>query len=224
MGRSDRRFWCRWVLANTLGEALGLGGPLVVLLNALTRPGGPGRAAMVIGLVLLLGAVEGTFVGTAQWLVLRTRLPNLPLRKWILATAAGALTACTLGALPGVRIDLSTPGSVPDISGYPILPIGIALGIMGGLTVGIAQWPVLRCQVGKGWLWVPANVVAWMVATFIIAAAGSSMTLGATLSSLSPAVLGASAVAGVVVGAIHGYALVSWLLPRQASQTEASGT
>lgn len=48
---------------------------------------------MAVLAVLAGTLVEGTAVGTAQWLVLRRTLPQMRWRTWAAATGAGALLA-----------------------------------------------------------------------------------------------------------------------------------
>ena len=87
----------RWVLANSVGEALGLG--ITALLGvAVVSSQGKGTgvlATLVLAAIAVLAGtlIEGTVVGTAQWLVLRRRLPEMRWSAWTLATGAGALLA-----------------------------------------------------------------------------------------------------------------------------------
>jgi len=95
--KSNTIFWLRWVLANMLGEAVGLSAVLVVgfgvLGPRLAGLGGPWPALLGLVAGVLLGIWEGIVVGAAQGAVLRGRLPPLSLRRWILATVLGAMVA-----------------------------------------------------------------------------------------------------------------------------------
>jgi len=85
------------------GEATGLGG--AILLGAAgVRYVGEGSgflAALVLAAVAVLAGtlIEGTVVGTAQWLVLKEPLPLMRQRIRVLATGAGAFLAWTLAGL-----------------------------------------------------------------------------------------------------------------------------
>jgi hypothetical protein len=77
----DAILWLRWVLANAIGEAVGLSAVLLIGFGVL----GPRLAGLIgvwpaaLGLVagVLLGIFEGIVVGAAQGAVLRSRLPQL---------------------------------------------------------------------------------------------------------------------------------------------------
>ncbi len=224
MSASDLRFWCRWAMVNAIAETVGLGGAFVVGLGAAFRPA-ESTGAILVGLALSPATVEGIIVGIAQWLVLRGRLPALSLWKWALATAASAVAVWSLGTLPGASVGLSAPDSSPAsfAPGYQTLLIAVALGAVAGITTGLAQWLVLRRHVARAWLWLPANAAAWMAAMIVVVAGAALIPPDASLTSLSLAILGIVAVAGIAVGAIHGYALVAWLLPRRPLPAEPGG-
>lgn len=90
--------WYRWILANAVGEGVGLGRTLTmgfVLFAGAEKTLGP---VAVAGLAILAGTgIEGTVVGTAQWSVLRHPLPKLSWHTWALVTALGAFVAWALG-------------------------------------------------------------------------------------------------------------------------------
>jgi hypothetical protein len=84
---------------------------------------------------------SGVAAGILQWLVLQGRLVR-PWR-WVLASAAGWIAGylLTLFFLPAELDFLS--------------------GIILGLSVGLAQWPLLRAELHwSGW-WVVFSVVGW---------------------------------------------------------------
>ena len=86
----ERRLWLLWVLANAVGEAVGLGLTALVGAVAILSGGASGglqvtlgvaalavMALAVIALAVMAGAlVEGTVVDTAQWSMLRRPLPR----------------------------------------------------------------------------------------------------------------------------------------------------
>src|SRR5512142_513727 len=93
----DWKVWLQWILANAVGETVGLGGTLVIggllLVNAQETMGAIPAAILAV----LAGTfIEGITVGTAQWLVLRRQISSIRWRVWVLATAAGAFIAWTL--------------------------------------------------------------------------------------------------------------------------------
>ena len=83
------RFWVFWVLALLSFPIAGL---LANLVGSVTTP--------VRG--LLAGAIAGVALGLIQWLVLKLRLPQLPI-SWVVATSAGmaiglAISTAVLGS------------------------------------------------------------------------------------------------------------------------------
>jgi hypothetical protein len=117
----------------------------------------PNLAFWIIGLAL----------GILQWLILQQRVPHA--WQWILATTLGWV----VGAIPVVFI-------FPQ--GFDFLA-----GVATGLTVGGAQWLVLRRQVHwSGW-WIMMNVVAWTT--------GYALLPGVLLTGIVVAVITATAIA-----------------------------
>jgi len=158
-----RGVWQRWVLANVVGEIIGFGlaaaaGGLV----ALAIQGTEGIAAVSLGVagVVVIGLIEGTAVGWSQWLVLRTLLPRLRRRAWLLATVAGAILAWGAGMALGTAVGESA--SLPDTA----LTAGfgaVAIGIFAGVLLSTVQWLVLRRHIDHAFWWVPTHAAAWAV-------------------------------------------------------------
>jgi hypothetical protein len=215
-----RRLWLRWVLANAVGEVVGLGitalvGGLVVF--SLGEGSGVLATLGIAVLAVVAGTfVEGTVVGTAQWLVLRRPLPRMRWRTWALATGAGAFLAWMLGMIPSTVLSLGvgpSGGGEPQAEPSQALVYGLAflMGLTLGPVLGFAQWLVLRSYVRGAALWMPANALAWafgMVVIFI----GIDPAIGSGFGALAVAILVFTlALAGAVVGAVHGLALVRLL-------------
>nr|AHM02039.1 hypothetical protein Tery_2651 [uncultured miscellaneous Crenarchaeota group] len=208
----DTGFWFRWIIANAVGELLGLG-PVafvaILLVRVFSEGGGP-EALFGLGLFTLLGAYEGAVVGLAQWLVLRRRLPEVSRRSWIWATVAGAATAWLLGMLPSTIMSFigGGGGAMPEPEGAGVYVMAAGMGLLLGAILAAPQWRVLRRQVhGAGW-WIPANSAAWAAAmplTFL--AAGLPLPQDGLLSLLLLASAVIAAV-GALAGAIHGAVLV----------------
>ena len=221
--RQDRGgvgLWARWVLANSLAETVGLGAAFgigVVLFPYLSAPGILIALATVAVAVLAGTIIEGTVVGTAQWLVLRRPLPAMSWRAWVLATAAGAFMAWISGMLPTTLLSAGSTESGGSTSSEPseamVYGMAALMGLVAGAILATPQWLVLRRHVGRAALWVGANALAWvpgMVLAFFAADFIFSAGIGMTTIVLAIATLMA---VGAVVGAIHGLALV-WLTHR----------
>ena len=153
-------FLLGWVLANIVGLPVlllpyGIGFFLLASF-AIVGDGMPiglmGHAVILTNLALS-GAVIGAWLGLMQWLPLKVRIVQS--RKWIGASSLGVAVGAPLSWLVH-RWFLESPivnrpegiYGVYFSFGYAYLIFGILLG----LTIGIAQWSVLRQQVhGAGW-------------------------------------------------------------------------
>jgi hypothetical protein len=150
--RRQRGGLLRWVLVVTLGETVGFAVPAAV--GAGVTAAGFGPLPTLIAMVLA-GAVEGAVLGTAQadclyrWRVLPLR------RRWIAATSLGVVVAWSLGMLP------ATLGGLNWTIGTVVL-VGIgALILLSSLL--LAQYFVLRDHIRRALLWIPINMVAWLL-------------------------------------------------------------
>jgi hypothetical protein len=100
-----------------------------------------------------LMAVLGAFIGAAQWLMLRGRVPRAG--WWIPATAAGLWAGTTLAfRLTGMRL--------------PILPYQLLLGgAVTGFILGPVQLAVLRPGRRGAVIWLLASALGWLLLTFV---------------------------------------------------------
>jgi hypothetical protein len=148
---TDKRLF-RWVLLVTLAEAAGFTVPAAVgvaVTAALSKP------IMTFVAMVLAGSVEGAVLGSSQadclyrWRVLPAR------RRWVVATSVGAAVAWSLGMLPSTLGGLNlTPGTAVAV---------VAGGLILLASLPLAQYFVLRDHVRRPVLWIPINVVAWLL-------------------------------------------------------------
>jgi hypothetical protein len=174
-----------------------------------------GRTAGLVSAdaMIVAGALEGAIVGLAQWRVLRRVFPSLEGGQWMRWTALGAAIAWAFGVLPSVMLgqsEVHVSADIAQMSGMIKYTLAAAMGGVLGAVLGIPQWHVLRRQVRGAAMWVPANALAWMVGVPVIFAAASSVASGASLPWLMLVAGLAFALAGAIVGGIHGLVLV-WL-------------
>ena len=215
------RLWGQWILANAISEMLGLGAAFLIGIFLLVQaePALGAVAPTILG-VLAATAIEGSLVGTAQWLVLRRPLPKLHWYVWVGATALGAGIAWTLGMLPstvlfaGPESTTAAPGPMSDLVIYAL---AAALGLAAGATLSIPQGWVLRQYVPKASWWVLANALAWMLGMVVIFLGTSFIPAGGITWPIAVLLMLFVAMAGALVGAIHGLFLI-WLLRWRRSQ------
>jgi hypothetical protein len=206
----ERRLWSRWVLANLMGEFVGLGvagtlGAAVTL--AFGSVAGISTRIMMVLALIVAASVEGTAVGLAQWWVLRHYLPALTWRAWVLATMLGAIVAWMVGMV------LGTAGGALFGSGESAaaLVIGVALGPVVGALFGLFQWLALRRHVQNAIWWVLANAVAWTAGMILIFVATGIVQENTPMVVVAATWAVSGILAGVVVAAIHGLILVRLL-------------
>jgi hypothetical protein len=161
--------------------------------------------------------VEGSVLGTAQWLVLRRYLPDLAPGTWIVATAGGAVLAYAAGMSIGTAL-----GEGIDLAGVPVVILALCgiLYVAGlGALLGVTQWWVLRRYVARAGWWVAANAGAWILG-LAVGFAGPALVADWTATGVVVA-MGATTgiVMGGLVGAVTGGVLVRLL--RQRVDTSA---
>lgn len=209
--RCQRNCWPGWDIL--LG--------VLLLANAETTIGAVPAAALA---VLAGTAIEGSLVGTAQWLVLRRPLQRLLWRFWAVATALGAFIAWTLGMIPstfmfaGSGSGTAGSGAVSDLLIY-VLAAGMGLAL--GSILGLPQWLVLRHHLPRTGWWVPANALAWMLGMVVIFIGTSFIPAQGITLPVALVLLLFVVTAGALVGAVHGLVLI-WLLHLLSSEANAS--
>ena len=219
--RAQRRgFWLRWVGANALAEMIGLGVAGIVGAKVFAaEPATLGQALASVVPAILTGILEGLVVGWAQWSVLRRRLPDLRARSWISATALGAFVAWCLGMLPSTIMSLTPQPAAAQAGPSPfdgplVYPLAMAMGAVLGVVLGVPQWAVLRRWAPRGWRWIAANSAAWALGMPIIFMVAGGVPPSLPVAAIAVIVLATLALAGAVVGAVHGAVLVRMLNDR----------
>ena len=214
--KDTRTLWLRWVAANALGEMFGLGLTFAVGAVILTRlENQQGGLAILISfqVAVACGAIEATLVGLAQWWAMHPWFPRITLSSWWLATLIGALAAYVLGYLPSSLMSLGeqasqTPAPAAEPEQWLVLLLPAGLGAAGGAVLSFAQWLALRHKVRGASIWIPANVLAWLVGMPIIFwGIDTAQKLGSMIW-LVLCMADVLLVTGLFVGAIHGAFLV----------------
>jgi len=217
--RADAAFWLRWVGANALGELIGLGAVGAIgfaVIQAMDEPRSPLPVIAFSMFFVGLGALEGAVLGYLQARVLRERLRHL--HRWIPATVFGAVAAWILGMVPSTVAGLTMVHGSVDAE--PMLPEGIdlllapVLGLIAGMVFALPQWRVLRRHVRQARWWIAGNGIAWAFGMPVIVLVSGLPSLE-TPAALAVLTIGAGlALAGALVGAIHGGFLL-WLLAQR---------
>lgn len=113
----------------------------------------PARALR--GLVVAAGGGEGFMLGIAQASLLERKVAGIRV-PWARATAFGAAAAWAMGMAPTTLVDVGLPA-------WAAIVTGALLAMPLLLSIGVAQWLVLRPRTGPGaWRWIAWNAVAWL--------------------------------------------------------------
>lgn len=219
--------WRRWVAANSLSEALGLGLTLVLtglIFSRMETVSGVGGILVAFAGAVAAGVIEATLVGGAQWWAMHPWLPSIGLGRWWLGTLGGAFLAYVLGYLPSTLFNLGAAttdqGTVAEPSPAVTLLLAAGLGFVAGAILSWTQWLVLRRHISHACWWIPANMLAWSIGMPIIFWA---VDLAYKMPELRLAIVFGFfvlLVTGAVVGAIHGAVLVR-LVDRQGQSRSA---
>lgn len=218
------RLWLKWVAANAVGEMIGLGTTFAVLGLGLSAASGISGILGILlgyGLAIITGILEATVVGWAQWRVINPWLPKITFKAWWGATLIGALIAYCLGYLPSTIMSLqdqSTQTAAVEPEQWVILLLAAGMGLGGGLVLSYFQWRVLRKHVDGARVWLPANMLGWILGMPLIFW-GIDMVQKIEDPALQILfIAGALLVTGAIVGAVHGIFLVQ--LVKQPIQAE----
>ena len=143
VARAGNRPLLTWVTVVAAGELLGFVFPMTAGILWADTPWG-------VAAIMAAGAIEGAILGLAQWSVMRRDLARLSVGAWVAATASAAAFAYALGFLPSSYATTWTA--------WPVLvQIAVAIPLVAALllSIGTAQWLVLRRLVGHAWWWIP---------------------------------------------------------------------
>lgn len=201
------RLWRRWVAATTAGEVLGFAVPATAgaLIYALDA-----SSVLLYTALVVAGAVEGSLLAFAQSLVLRSAIDRFPVGRWVAYTALAAAFAWALGLVPSTLGD-----RVESIPLELLVPLAAILGLALLLSLGFAQWLVLRGLVAGARGWIPANAVAWTVGLALSVGLMSVLISEETSTAATVAIaVAAGLLMGFAVGGVTGAYRVRLLRPR----------
>lgn len=134
-------FWLKWVCVTTLGFLVSL-----YWVEVGFKPD--------VGAIQ--GAIGGTAIGFAQWLVLRHYLPHA--WRWGVASAV----AWTVLGFSDIGV-MGWVAPRTDVISLRLM-YGMVHGLKAGLVIGIAQWFILQVQFSQVWWWIPASSLSWAIA------------------------------------------------------------
>jgi hypothetical protein len=148
----------RWTLAFVVGEMVGFLPPAIC--GATLAAIGVPDVVLVVGLTIA-GLLEGLAIGIAQARVLTRFAPDVDAHDWVVATVAAAGFAWFVGMGGGTLMGANV--GPPILVAVLLIPAWCA----ALLSMGYAQWRVLRRTVPRSgrWVWVTAG--AWLLGVMI---------------------------------------------------------
>lgn len=195
-----KKLYLEWITATAIGELVGFSIPTVVGLIAFqlikTIPSPTSEIIMLLAMIIA-GIGEGIVLAFAQWVILKKYIKNINKKEWLFFTSIAAAIGWSIGMLPS---QLGRGLSLPEI----IILVPIFL-----LSIGFAQWLVLRHHIKNAWWWIVANAIAWPIGVLV------SILVLVLVPDKSPAIIWiisgimAGITMGITVGAITGIALVN---------------
>lgn len=211
--------WRRWTLYCAAGELLGIGsaGAIAFAVNHLVgEPTTLPAKLLVLGAMLLAGAIEGFLLASFQWRVLHQQLPGVPLAGWRAYTMAIAVLGWLLGMMPSLFLfdepaaegqAAAAPPAILDNTWF-VMGASAVMGLVVGALFGGFQWMVLRRHVHRAGRWIWVNALGWGLGLPFIYLGASIPTADSSIAvNIAMGVLG-GLLAGLSVGAVTGRALV----------------
>jgi len=206
--RDGWALWRRWMVATTLGEFAGFAIPAAIGPIAVRVLDGLGRTAAplaMLGLMALAGMVEGASLAFGQSLVLRRAIPGVNRRAWVLATAVAAGVAYVLGMTPNTIYDIFAPDT------WVMIVLAVLFGALILVSIGFAQYLVLRRAVRGAGRWVWVNAAAWLAGLPVPFVAMSLVPDASPVAVWIAAGVASGLLMGAVVAAVTGIGLVQLL-------------
>ena len=179
----------KWIVACTVGEALGIAA-VATTYAAIDR----GYLAPAAPWILGAGAWEGLCLGVAQALVLQAL--GIRPRIWVALTMLAAAAGYGLSVIGGAGG--TGEGSGPALS--MLLVLGAGMGVVMGALMGATQWVGARSKLAF-LPWIGANALGWALAMVVIMIAATSMPGSWPLYCIAIAGAVAGAIGGLLVGA-----------------------
>lgn len=150
-----------WVLVNGVAFVVipVAGAILERLASAATTNLVQDHRALAVVIIAVVGAsLQGMVLGRWQWRLLQRRVPDLPRRRWVIATLAPALIVWLLAIAPAAVDILARGGSTVVLFRNGFIQ---ALGL--GPLIGLSQASALRGLSSRWAWWVAANATTYLV-------------------------------------------------------------
>lgn len=159
-----------WVFICGVGELAGMAAAAALYLLGWTLVGQTFsglHGLMMLCIMVVIGALEGSIAGYFQWTVLNRRFPRLKMQRWIKTSAWGTAAGCLLGSVPTFQLANYFQSHPGDFELAKLLLVGLVGMVLGGM-IGLAQWWELKKHSLQSGYWILANALAWPVAVGVL--------------------------------------------------------
>jgi hypothetical protein len=149
-----------WILLNGIAFlVVPLAGVAVEQLASLaTRKLVQDHRVLVVLVIAVIGAAfQGLVVGNWQWRLLRRRVPDLPRRRWVMATLVPAFFVWLLAIAPEAADVLAEGGKT-----LILFREGFIQALVLGPLIGLSQAAALRGHTSRWAWWFAANVTTYV--------------------------------------------------------------
>ncbi|MBI3133735.1 MAG: hypothetical protein HYZ14_03580 [Bacteroidetes bacterium] len=179
MKNPDRHLFIHWILNCALGELIGIGAAGAIAVGTTVLMGEPESLSekfVVLFLMMLAGALEGTVLGYFQWRILVRKFHSLPKKTFMAWTISVAVSGWFLGMLPSLFFipenAQAAEAPVPEIHPLLFIALSMGMGLILGALFGLFQFFALRKYATPANRWILANALGWalgMCCIFIFA-------------------------------------------------------
>jgi hypothetical protein len=219
-----RSFLGLWVATTTVGWAFGFVPSILLITGALysetdSNPNLVEKLLILACMALLLLGISGAIVGMGQALALSNRTGQQWAEGWFVFTLLGTAIGWILGWMASIWTFVISPSDGLETW----LLSGLVTGACIGLSVGIAQWFLLRSvTLNSGWWfiistasWGGAAIVYWLVyhlsggpfEAVVTYSSDAFSTKSFDAYSAWPAMLAGWLIGGLLLGSVTGLAM-----------------
>lgn len=188
---SGRTKHVQWIALTVVGIVAGMALALPLGLPIFAIVGAMAGTPLVLGIV-------GLSLGTAQWPIVRRHFS--PSWSWVVVSALGMALGLTVGVTLVEQVGRAVVGGPVNFRTIGVVARALSfgsIGVLGGASLGLAQWLVLRRHVPRCKSWIQVN--AWSL--------GAGLACGSILADVvlsRPGSLASTAILLVTGGAIVG--------------------
>lgn len=209
MGFNKKQLFLQWTIATSIGLLLAFAVPFIVSTQFSIFAKRYFKDLLIPSAVIvtvIAGAAGGAILGFFQSLVLKRFIKNFSIKNYVLATAIAI-------ALIFLVISNPKPINPEKVNRLLFIFAVITFSSVFFLSIGIAQWIVLKRYLKKAGWWIVANAIALPVSGLVGAFAISLTQFRLATPLYIRIIIGIliGSLNGAIYGAITGFVLINLL-------------